>query len=168
MVVPRENAIDEIETAVTPLVLTGKVNEVISWINAAMTSLYPVGSVYITTDDTCPLATLIPNSTWTLVSQDQVLQGSSQNHAAGTSISAGLPNITGSADGICGQNSTGSTKGTGAFSGAVVVANASIRGSGAGSLANFPFDASLSNNIYGASNTVQPPAYVVNIFKRTA
>ena len=33
---------------------------------------------------------------------------------------------------------------------------------------NLGFDASRSNPIYGRSNTVQPPAYVVNIWQRTS
>ena len=43
-------------------------------------------------------------------------------------------------------------------------------GSGAGTSQSyfFDFDASLSNSIYGNSTTVQPPALVVNIWKRTA
>ena len=38
-------------------------------------ALYPVGSVYITTANTCPLSTLISGSTWTLVSSGIVKAG---------------------------------------------------------------------------------------------
>lgn len=51
-----------------------------------MNSLYPVGSVYIGTQSTCPLTALIPNSTWELIAADRVLQGSSGSHAAVVNI----------------------------------------------------------------------------------
>lgn len=38
-------------------------------------ALYPVGSVYITTANTCPLSTLISGSTWTLISSGIVKAG---------------------------------------------------------------------------------------------
>jgi hypothetical protein len=37
-----------------------------------------------------------------------------------------------------------------------------------GTNAGLGFDASRSNSIYGNADTVQPPAYLVNIWKRTA
>ena len=55
-------------------------------------ALYPVGSVYIGTMAVCPLAALF--GTWTLVAANRVLQGSG-NYNAGSTIEAGLPNITG-------------------------------------------------------------------------
>lgn len=36
-------------------------------LSTILTTLYPVGSVYIGTQNTCPLATLISGSTWTVV-----------------------------------------------------------------------------------------------------
>jgi hypothetical protein len=40
-----------------------------------LSSVYPVGSVYITTANTCPLSTLISGSTWELVSSGIVKSG---------------------------------------------------------------------------------------------
>ena len=136
-------------------------------------ALYPVGSVYITTANTCPLSTLISGSTWELVSSGRVLQGADSGHSAGTTIEAGLPNITGTivsrplsetgagcityAAGCCSlsQKSAGDTSAT-------TISSRKENGD------IISIDASSSNSIYGNSTTVQPPAYVVNIYRRTA
>lgn len=115
-------------------------------------TLYPVGSVYIGTQSACPMAALISGSTWELVAQDRSIQGSSTNHAAGTTIEAGLPD----------HNHTVST-----YSSYYTYA-----GGGYGGLTNSTnrttSNASASNPIYGRSNTVQPPAYVVNVWRRVS
>jgi microcystin-dependent protein len=78
---------------------------------------------------------------------DKFIQG---NATAGTVKSAGLPNITGKVRGTDGT-------GEGAFTPA---GNPGLpRASGSSNVAlAYSFDASLSNPIYGASTTVQPPA----------
>ena len=142
-----------------------------SLINDIMNSLYPVGSTYITTASTCPLATLISGSTWTKVSEGRVLWGSDSNHSAGTTIEAGLPNITGTITYITADNgnaNTGQYPTNGAFRwGNEAYTNKASLVSGGGSR-DLTFNASRSNSIYGKSSTVQPPAFVVNIWKRTA
>ena len=123
-------------------------------------SIYPVGSLYIGTTDTCPIANLF--GTWEKVSQGRVLQGVSGSQVAGSTVNAGLPNITGrfAAENIQAYQ-------TGAF--AVDDATfARSTGSGSASTKGYNFDASRSSSIYGKSSTVQPPAYLVNIWKRTA
>lgn len=141
--------------------------EVDSAISTALTTMldsaFPVGSRYITEASTCPLATLIPNSTWVLTSQGRVIQGADSNHLAGTTAEAGLPNITGVVGySRCMENS----------SGAFIIENSSENVAGSGGSATqvrkISIDASNSNSIYGNSTTVQPPAEFVNIFKRTA
>lgn len=129
-----------------------------------LSNLYPIGSIYIGTQSTCPLATLISGSTWVKVSEGRVLQGSDNNHNAGTTIEAGLPNITGKAGGGLRNYSSDDS---GALYGSNYVHNGPVDGNyGINDILNF--DASRSNSIYGQSNTVQPPAYVVNIWRRTA
>lgn len=130
-------------------------------------SIYPVGSLYIGTTDTCPIANLF--GTWTKVSQGRVLQGVSGSQVAGTTVEAGLPNIKGGVKvGGIGSQPIALQNATGAFelseSGAYMTRseNASSQPS------RFNFDASRSSSIYGKSSTVQPPAYLVNIWKRTA
>ena len=138
-------------------------------ISALLSTLYPIGSIYIGTQSTCPLATLISGSTWILVSNGRVLQGGDGTNADRT-IEAGLPNITGYifAGGSYGASIFSSSSGfvqNGSNSG--WRAN-TVQYSETGASDTVSFDASRSSSIYGNSNTVQPPAYVVNVWKRTA
>lgn len=137
-----------------------------TYINTILTSLYPVGSIYIGTQSTCPLASLIAGSTWVLVAQNRALWGGNGTNA-NTTIEAGLPNITGSfSGGELARSDVGIST-----SGAIYSNNISSgsRPTGeAGQNASLNLDASRSNSIYGNSTTVQPPAYVVNIWRRTA
>lgn len=136
-----------------------------SWVNAKIDSilgsLYPVGSIYIGTQSTCPLEDLISGSTWELVAENRALWGGDGTNA-NTTIAAGLPNITATNMSVVGKN----TAQTGA-----VIKNSTSSYVGSSSSANWNYtdlDASLSSSIYGNSDTVQPPAYVVNIWRRTA
>lgn len=143
-----------------------------AFVKNVLSELYPVGSVYIGTQATCPLATLISGSTWTLVSAGRVLQGVDTGQTAGSTVAAGLPNITGvmQIGNISGSNyPSGFTKTTGAFYGSDsgnVATGVLQYASGYNQTSNF--DASHSNSVYGSSDTVQPPAYLVNIWQRTA
>jgi len=131
---------------------------------------YPVGSVYVGVTSTCPLASV--KGTWELVSSGRVLQGADSNHAAGTTIEAGLPNIEGTLSfhingngglDVISPNQRGLFQATGEYN---VRYTGPVAGGGLYNGANF--NASRVNSIYGNSNTVQPPAYIVNIWKRTA
>lgn len=127
--------------------------------------IYPIGSIYIGTMSSCPFAAFF--GTWTLIAEDRVLQGSSSNHIAGSTIAAGLPGITGE---ISLQNqSFGSPTFSGAFTSTSWnrTNNSGDGGTNSG-LRKVSFNASNSSSIYGNSNTVQPSAYVVNIWRRTA
>lgn len=145
-----------------------------SEVDSLIEALYPVGSIYIGTQSTCPLATLISGSTWVKVSEGRVLQGSDSGHSAGTTIEAGLPNITGGIilHGTEQANIIGSA--VGCFQGlggdsnnyrSLLNLNSN---SGALSYGTAWLDASRSSSIYGNSNTVQPSAYVVNVWQRIA
>lgn len=68
------------------------------------------------------------------------------------SVEAGLPNITGITSGAAEESEANS------FSGAMYIAGVGVGASGGASDYRIGFDASRSNPIYGASNTVQPPA----------
>ena len=102
-------------------------------------------------------------------SEDLMLQGASTTNPVGTYKTAGLPNIEG--DNIKfrtinnGQNSIIISSGNGAFSTEYVTNSSSqfnLYQSGSSSNTyDLTFDASLSNPIYGNSNTVQPPAACV-------
>ena len=129
-------------------------------ISVVLDAIYPVDSIYITTSssETCPIASLIEGSTWEKVSSGRVLQGADENHAPGTTIAAGLPNITG-------QFWDDSGGEQGAFRQGPSVSSESHESGGSTDQVKY-FNASWSNSIYGNSSTVQPPAYVVNIWRR--
>lgn len=132
-----------------------------NYVETVLSTIYPVGSVYIGTQLSCPMASLITGSTWTLVSSGKALwTGTGSN--GNTTIAAGLPNITG-ATGATGKGTPGYN-----VSGAFYTDGSSNACSDSTISACLKFDASRSNSIYGKSNTVQPPAYVVNVWRRTA
>lgn len=136
--------------------------------------IYPVGSVYLGTQNTCPIATLMPGATWTLVSSGKALwTGDGTN--GNTTIAAALPNIKAT---LTLQDGAGASKKfasgctvSGAFTKENIARDAVVTGSAV----NFDdaFDLGInaheSNNIYDDNaTTVQPPAYVVNVWRRTA
>lgn len=133
--------------------------------------IYPVGSIYIGTTTNCPLATFF--GTWTKIEgryllASGTLTGTSESYSATNTVASGLPNITGSR--TAGSWGSGFGYGGGA-SGAFTIVNSN--GNDASSTyANggrgIGFDASKSNSIYGASGAVRAPAYVVNVWRRTA
>jgi hypothetical protein len=123
---------------------------------------YPVGSIYQSTARTSPAALF--GGTWQEIAQNRVLMGAGSGHAAGTTVEAGLPNITGSfvANVRVGKHTV---------SGAITASNR-LASTGADNndaeVYKFSLDASKSNAIYGRSATVQPAAYYVHIWKRVA
>lgn len=128
---------------------------------------YPVGSIYQSTDPTSPAALF--GGTWEQIASERVLMGASSSHKAGTTVKAGLPNITGTANGGVLSMSTPSSDG--AFGGKYYNTTTRHGGGDKGdwfSTYDRTFDASKSNAIYGASNTVQPAAYYVHIWRRVA
>lgn len=153
--------LDQIKDSATTL--NEKINTVNSSLNSQITttlqSIYPVGSIYIGIMETCPLAALF--GTWEKISEGRVLQGADEEHEAGTTIVAGLPNITGTF--TVGGGEGGTRSGAFYYTGSSTSnQNSGVTGPGWG------FDASRSSSIYGKSDTVQPSAYVVNIWRRTA
>ena len=130
-------------------------------------SAYPVGSIYQSTNSTSPAALF--GGTWEQIASERVLMGASSSHKAGTTVNAGLPNITGTANG--GVLSMVTPSSDGAFGGKYYDTSTRHGGGDRGdwfSTYNRTFDASKSNPIYGASNTVQPAAYYVYIWHRVA
>lgn len=134
---------------------------------------HPVGSIYQSTDPTSPAALF--GGTWEEIASDRVLMGASRNHAAGTTVKAGLPNIAGSLRETSNDGKTSPFRGNkNAISsiGALAVREVSSPFCGyagyEGSTYNIEFNASRSNPIYGASSTVQPAAYYVHIWRRVA
>lgn len=134
---------------------------------------YPVGSIFQTVSSTSPAALF--GGTWQEIAQNRVLMGASYAHAAGTTVEAGLPNITGSLIETSNNGKTSPFRGNknaissiGAF--AVTEVSSPYCGFAGyeGSAYDISFDASHSNPIYGRSYTVQPAAYYVHIWRRVA
>lgn len=138
--------------------------------------IYPIGSVFATT------GSAPTRGTWEEIAQGRTLQGADSGHAVGTTIDAGLPNITGSMGLTFGYTSNdrqtpypiGATFVSGVFStkykwGRMFTPEfTSNKMDSEFVYSAGVFDASNSNAIYGASSTVQPPAYVVHFYRRTA
>lgn len=142
-------------------------------ITQAVLAAHPVGSIYCSVDSTNPSSLF--GGTWEQVSSGRVLQGVDSSHSAGTTAEAGLPNITGSAGNfdVWGYGATAVRSVAGAFgsTGNSLNPNQATVYTGTHTQTDdrvLTFDASLSSSIYGASSTVQPPAFFVYIWKRTA
>ena len=125
-------------------------------------TFYPIGSVYISADKNKTKADFpfMQYGTWEEVPANLCLQTGAVSEA-GTQRSAGLPNITGAINEPSWKEPSGAfyknnTSGNPAYYG-----SQSVKGL-------IMFEASKSNPIYGASDTVQPPAYMVRAWVRTA
>ena len=134
---------------------------------------YPVGSIFQTVSSTSPAALF--GGTWEQIASDRVLMGASRSHAAGATVKAGLPNIAGSLSETSNNGKSSPFRGNkNAISsiGALAVTEVSSPFCGfagyEGSAYDISFDASRSNSIYGSSDTVQPAAYYVHIWRRVA
>ena len=125
-------------------------------------NLYQVGSIYQSTDPTSPAALF--GGTWEQIASERVLMGASSSHAAGTTVKAGLPNITGS---FVADVKKGEHKVSGAFTAGSAIATTGEYNNFS-DVYKFSLDASKSNAIYGRSATVQPAAYYVHIWRRVA
>ena len=125
-------------------------------------SAYPVGSIFQTVSTTSPAALF--GGTWQEIAQNRVLMGAGSGHAAGTTVEAGLPNITGS---FVADVKKGEHKVSGAFTAGNVIATTGEYNNFS-DVYKFSLDASKSNAIYGRSATVQPAAYYVHIWRRVA
>ena len=118
---------------------------------------------WISVDSTSPAALF--GGSWEEIASERVLMGASSTHAAGTTVEAGLPNITGTLSEVMGSFYA-YPSGSGAFS--VKGTGRSLENGSSGNYGNISFDASKSNAIYGRSSTVQPAAYYVHIWHRVA
>lgn len=142
---------------------------------------HPVGSIYQTISPENPSVTF-GGGTWEKIAQDRVLMGASDTHPAGTTVEAGLPNITGKTylRGIKDQSGTRYGIVWDSTNGALKTTEKTNEDSSSNSIISksdnydenksgvIEFDASRSNPIYGASDTVQPPAYFTYTWLRTA
>ena len=133
---------------------------------------FEIGDFIHTTNSVSPAARW--GGTWEEVAQDRALMGASSSHAAGTTAEAGLPNITGStgrfASAYDSHSSNAADRKQGAlnYSGEAYNMGYYSSSGSAGYGYYINFNASKSTAIYGKSNTVQPAAYYVHIWRRIA
>lgn len=154
-------------------------------------AIYPVGSVYIGTQATCPMSTVMSGTTWTLVSSGKALWTGNGSNGNST-IAAGIPNHihlagnNGNNQGwfVASNNKTaisfaqaktsagtsGTTQWNGKDNGGGFTSNPNTV---SGNIITTTAKTAVTNNgstdgVYGKSTTVQPPAYVVNVWRRTA
>lgn len=135
-------------------------------------TFYPIGTVYVSADKSKTKADFpfMQYGTWKEVPANLCLQTGNASEA-GTQRSAGLPNITGHAE--FGYTNSSTSMPIIFTEGALSSTNSGRKGgffSGDGGNQNtqLSFNASESNSIYGSSNTVHPPAYIVRAWVRTA
>lgn len=131
---------------------------------------YPVGSVYISADgdkekEDFPF---MQYGTWEEITGGLVLQTVINGKEVGSTVKAGLPNIKGALKSFSILNHY--TEIEGAFYNPDTTSGA--WGGNTNNVTNhrakLSFDASKSNSIYGNSDTVQPPAFMVRAWRRTA
>lgn len=132
----------------------------------SLLSAYPVGAIYLSITNTSPASFL--GGTWTQLSAGYALWTATSG--AGGTISAGLPNITGTI--YLTRDKGVSNSGTLIDSWSENQTAGSYQPGSSGNLTNqrsgySTFDANNVNSIYGASTTVQPPAYKVYAWRRT-
>lgn len=121
---------------------------------------YPVGSIFETVSYTSPASMF--GGIWEEIAQGRTLMGATDAQIAGTTVDAGLPNIEGS---FVANVHDRYHNVSGAFTAGNSLASTGANNSDA-YVYKFSLDASRSNPIYGASDTVRPPAYIVHIWER--
>ena len=132
--------------------------------SALLDLIYPVGSIYISANigETAPFGGTF--GTWVKVSEGRCLCGSDSTHNPGTEIAAGLPKPK-----ITAKSKWRYVSGGG---GAEYTIHGGTGESGAGTMKDnnvIQTTATVDDDeFYGKSTTVQPPAFAVNIWKRTA
>lgn len=131
---------------------------------SVISNMYPVGSIYMSTSSTSPAS--IFGGSWQSIASERVLMGVSGSHGAGSTVSAGLPNITGVLKDLVVSGHFNES--TGAFKRSYA-SGFSQRTSSSDWMtwADAQFYASDSNSIYGNASTVQPAAYYVYMWRRT-
>lgn len=145
-------------------------------IKALVDLFFPVGTIISRDDGNEP--EILKYGKWEKIAEGRVLQGAGGGVTgeAGQDVEPGLPNITGTFGGVCkgnvSINNDSQRKQYNPVSGAFYDGG-TIGSKTSGARASDElywnlnnFDASKSNPIYGASETVQPPAHIVVFWKR--
>ena len=127
-------------------------------------NIYKVGDIFLSVSNTNPAGKF--GGTWQMVGAGYALWTATSG--AGGTIKAGLPNITGSVTELQFRDRVNNE--SGALKIEYVDDGGKQRLSDPSNISRekISFDASKSNSIYGASNTVQPSAYKIYAWRKTA
>ena len=138
----------------------------------SINSIYPIGSIYLSVNATNP-ANLFGGE-WEQIAQGRTLFGADgSDYIAGNTVEAGLPNVSGSIGRIYNDYNLNNTS----YQPFVTRPFYYIQSEEYGTSSNLAsgsndairqtyMDLSKANSIYGNSTTVQPPAFVVYMWKR--
>ena len=112
----------------------------------------------------CPLKTLAPDTDWQKVEgyyllASGTLAGTKENNTAGATVAAGLPDHA--------HKFSFKFSSSGSSSGYPCHGNGKACNHTSNTFTT-GFASSYNSSIYGKSQTVRPPAYVVSVFRRTA
>lgn len=126
---------------------------------------HPVGSIYQSVEPTSPAELF--GGEWQSIGSGRVLMGADNNHAVGTTVEAGLPSVSGQLNGVL--FSSDKPTANGLFSTSLTNGWVLTNGSSSGNVSIYANNVrSNGNSVYGNSTTVQPPAYYVYMWLRTA
>lgn len=119
------------------------------------------------------MSTLIPGSSWTQIQgryllASGTLAGTSETYGATNTVASGLPNITGEFSAARHGWSSDNLAATGAFYDKNTF-SVGLRGADGDDWGTrYGYTAYNSNSTFGQSGAVRAPAYVVNVWRRTA
>lgn len=162
--------VDVVQSGNMSAVTSNAVYEVITNI------IYPIGSIYITVKDINP-ATYLAGTSWEKLASGRTLWSAENEQAGGQEIAAGLPNITGRFGATILSNFFDEQNGAfykdqelndGDASNTNKRSSWKFSASKGETKKDGTLKASSDYHVYGASDTVQPPAIAVYMWKRTA
>lgn len=141
-------------------------------INAAVanvfSSLYPVGSVYMGTTSTCPIAALIPSSTWVLKASHLVTNVDSTVAVKGNGKPLGITHNGSTNYSWCASTNSGGVYSSiyrGAYTSASLPTNV---GSSEATATNVAVGVSTNASASGLTGTATSSSITINIWERTA
>lgn len=143
--------------------------------NLILDRFYPIGSIYLTVNSANP-STVI-GGTWTQIAQGRTIFGAgtlnSITYTAGTTVNAGLPNISGKVVRAYSDFNKGNNNYSQYVSNPFYYNESEAYGTSwnvtdgtQDAIRNIYMDLSRSNSIFGNSTTVQPNAFVCYIWQR--
>lgn len=135
--------------------------------------IYPIGSIYTSTSTTSPAS--IWGGTWESIGTGRTLMGASSDSQLGTTINSGLPDLTFAFYSRATQyqggqiiwNDSNLSASRLTWGGDILTQSNNPSGNN-NNYHRLTFDAASQNSIYGNSSVVQPPAYYVYFWRRTA